>query len=159
VPPSTSTVFELGQHGRYRTNVWQYRGANTLKAGRLDELALHPTVKPMAMIADAIKDVSRRGGIVLDLFGGSGSTRIAAHKTGRRARLCELDPIYCDRILQRWEKFAKDDAELITRRESEPASARSSAMPDAVAVESNSTSGGSSRNSTRAASTTSAGQR
>jgi DNA modification methylase len=105
--------FELGQHGRYRTNVWQYRGVNTLKAGRLDELALHPTVKPVAMIADAIKDVSRRGGIVLDLFGGSGSTLIAAHKTGRRARLCELDPVYCDRILRRWEVFAKDDAELV----------------------------------------------
>ena len=65
------------------------------------------------MIADAIKDVSKRGGIVLDLFGGSGSTLIAAHKTGRRARLCELDPVYCDRILSRWETFAKDDAELI----------------------------------------------
>jgi DNA modification methylase len=113
--------FELGQDGRYRTNVWQYRGVNTLKTGRLDELALHPTVKPVAMIADAIKDVSRRGGIVLDLFGGSGSTLIAAHKTGRGARLCELDPIYCDRILQRWENFAKDDAELIVRKESEQA--------------------------------------
>jgi DNA modification methylase len=113
--------FELGQHGRYRTNVWQYRGVNTLKTGRMDELALHPTVKPVAMIADAIKDVSRRGGIVLDLFGGSGSTLIAAHKTGRRARLCELDPIYCDRILRRWENFAKDDAELMVRKESEQA--------------------------------------
>jgi hypothetical protein len=70
--------FELGQHGRYRTNVWEYRGVNTMKTGRLDELALHPTVKPVAMIADAIKDVSRRNGIVLDLFGGSGSTLIAA---------------------------------------------------------------------------------
>ena len=79
----------------------------------MDELALHPTVKPVAMIADAIKDVSRRGGIVLDLFGGSGSNLIAAHKTGRRARLCELDPVYCDRILSWWETFAKDDAELI----------------------------------------------
>jgi hypothetical protein len=105
--------FELGQHGRYRTNVWEYRGVNTLKAGRLDELMLHPTVKPVAMIADAIKDVSRRGGVVLDLFGGSGSTLIAAHKTGRRTRLCELDPVYCDRILRRWEVFAKDDAERI----------------------------------------------
>jgi DNA modification methylase len=105
--------FELGQHGRYRTNVWEYRGVNTLRAGRLDELALHPTVKPVAMIADAIKDVSHRGGMVLDLFGGSGSTLIAAHKTGRRARLCELDPVYGDRILRRWEIFAKDDAELI----------------------------------------------
>jgi DNA methylase len=106
-------TFELGQHGRYRTNVWEYRGVNTLKAGRLDELALHPTVKPVAMVADAIKDVSRRNGVVLDLFGGSGSTMIAAHKTGRRARLCEVDPVFCDRILQRWETFAKDEAELI----------------------------------------------
>ena len=84
--------FELGQHGRYRTNVWEYKGVNTLKAGRQDELALHPTVKPVQMIADALKDVSGRGEIVLDLFGGSGSTLIAAHKTGRIAYLCELDP-------------------------------------------------------------------
>lgn len=106
-------TFELGQHGRYRTNVWQYRGVNTLKAGRMDELSLHPTVKPVQMIADAIKDVSARGAIVLDLFGGSGSTLIAAHKTGRRGCLCELDPIYCDRIIRRWEAYAKDEAELI----------------------------------------------
>ena len=106
-------TFELGQHGRYRTNVWQYRGVNTLKAGRMDELQLHPTVKPVQMIADAIKDCSGRGDIVLDLFGGSGSTLIAAHKTGRRAYLSELDPVYCDRIIRRWEAYAKDDAELI----------------------------------------------
>ena len=105
--------FELGQHGRHRTNVWQYRGVNTLKAGRMDELALHPTVKPVQMIADAIKDVSGRGEIVLDLFGGSGSTLIAAEKTGRRARLAELDPLYCDRILARWEAYAKDTAECV----------------------------------------------
>lgn len=102
--------FELGQHGRHRTNVWNYRGANSLKAGRMDELALHPTVKPVQLIADAIKDVSQRGAVVLDLFGGSGSTLIAAHKRGRRAYLCELDPIYCDVIIQRWETYAKDDA-------------------------------------------------
>ena len=105
--------FELGQHGRYRTNVWQYRGVNTLRSGRMDELAMHPTVKPVQMIADAIKDVSGRGEIVLDLFGGSGSTLIAAEKTGRRAFLAELDPIYCDCILARWEQFAKDDAERL----------------------------------------------
>jgi DNA modification methylase len=105
--------FELGQHGRYRTNVWQYRGVNTLKAGRMEELGLHPTVKPVQLIADAIKDVSSRGAIVLDLFGGSGSTLIAAHKTGRRGYLCEIDPTYCDRIISRWESFANDDAELI----------------------------------------------
>jgi DNA modification methylase len=105
--------FELGQHGRYRTNVWTYRGVNTLRAGRMEELALHPTVKPVQMIADAIKDVSQRGALVLDLFGGSGSTLIAAHKTGRRAHLCELDPVYCDRIIARWEAYAKDEAELL----------------------------------------------
>ena len=105
--------FELGQHGRYRTNVWQYKGVNTLKAGRMDELALHPTVKPVQMLADAIKDVSGRADIVLDLFGGSGSTLIAAHKTERRANLCEFDPIYCDRIIRRWEAYAHDEAVLI----------------------------------------------
>ncbi len=105
--------FELGQHGRYRTNVWQYRGMNSMHAGRLEELALHPTVKPVQMIADAIKDVSARGDLVLDLFGGSGSTLIAAEKTGRTGYLCEIDPVYCDRILSRWETYAKDKAEQL----------------------------------------------
>ena len=86
---------------------------NTLKAGRMAELELHPTVKPVQMIADAIRDVSGRGDIVLDLFGGSGSTLIAAEKTGRRAFLCEMDPIYCDRIIRRWEPLAKDEAEQV----------------------------------------------
>lgn len=106
-------TFELGQHGRYRTNVWEYRGVNSLRAGRMEELALHPTVKPVQMIADAIKDVSARGDIVLDIFGGSGSTLIAAHKTGRRACLVEIDPIYCGRIIRRWEAFAHDEAEQL----------------------------------------------
>ncbi len=105
--------FELGQHGRYRTNVRNYRGVNTMRAGRMEELQLHPTVKPVQMIVDAIKDVSGRGDIVLDVFGGSGSTLIAAEKTGRKARLIELDPIYCDRILTRWERQAKDAAEQL----------------------------------------------
>jgi DNA modification methylase len=105
--------FELGQHGRYRTNIWEHKGANSFRAGRLDDLGMHPTVKPVQMIADAIKDVSGRGDIVLDLFGGSGSTLIAAEKTGRRAYLCELDAAYCDCILARWEAYARDDAELI----------------------------------------------
>ena len=108
-------TFELGQHGRYRTNVWEYKGVNSFGSGRLDDLALHPTVKPVQMIADALKDVSGRGDIVLDLFGGSGSTLIAAEKTGRRARLCELDPVYCDRIINRWETLFKDDAILLER--------------------------------------------
>lgn len=106
-------TFELGQHGRYRTNVWEYRGVNTMRSGRMDELRLHPTVKPVRMIADAIRDVSGRGDIVLDVFGGSGSTLIAAEKTGRRGYLVEYDPVYCDRILARWEAYAKDDAEQL----------------------------------------------
>ena len=69
----------------------------------MDELALHPTVKPVQLIADAMKDVSGRGDIVLDLFGGSGSTLIAAQKTGRRAYFASSIPIYCDRIIRRWE--------------------------------------------------------
>ena len=104
--------FELGQHGRYRPNVWCYKGMNSFGAGRNEEIQLHPTIKPVAMIADAIKDVSNRNGIVLDLFGGSGSTLIAAHKTGRRGYICELDRLYCDRIIRRWQVFAKDDAVL-----------------------------------------------
>jgi DNA modification methylase len=104
--------FELGQHGRYRTNVWTYKGMNSFGGKRNEEIGLHPTVKPVALLADAIKDVSTRGAIVLDLFGGSGSTLIAAHKTGRRGRLMELDPLYCDCIVRRWQTFAKDDAIL-----------------------------------------------
>ena len=73
-------TFELGQQGRYRTNVWQYRGVNTRRIGRLTELALHPTVKPVQLIADAIRDVSGRGEIVLDVFGGAGSTLIARRR-------------------------------------------------------------------------------
>jgi DNA modification methylase len=102
--------FGLGDNGRYRTNVWEYRGVNTLKKDRLNELALHPTVKPVAMVADAIKDVSGRGEIVLDPFSGSGTTIIAAQKTGRRARVMELDPIYVDRAIRRWQRFARDEA-------------------------------------------------
>ena len=83
---------ELGRFGRYRTNVWDYAGVNTLKPGRMDELAMHPTVKPVALIADAILDVTARGEIVLDMFGGSGSTLIAAEKTGRTARLIGVLP-------------------------------------------------------------------
>jgi DNA modification methylase len=74
--------FELGQHGRYRTNVWDYAGISSVGNGRDEQLAMHPTVKPVALIADAIRDCSKRGGIVLDAFGGSGTTLIAAEETG-----------------------------------------------------------------------------
>jgi DNA modification methylase len=80
--------------------VWDYAGVNTFKAGRLDELSGHPTAKPVALVADAIRDCSKRGQIVLDPFAGSGTTLIAAEKTGRRARLIEFDLAYCDRFAQ-----------------------------------------------------------
>jgi DNA modification methylase len=105
-------TFGLGETGRYRTNVWDYPGVNTFRSGRDDELAMHPTVKPVALVADAIKDVSRRGHIVLDAFGGSGTTLIAAEKTGRKARLLELDPAYCDVICRRFEAYTGQAAIL-----------------------------------------------
>jgi DNA modification methylase len=107
----TNTV-ELGRHGRYRTNVWDYAGVNTFRAGRLDELAMHPTVKPVALIADAIKDATRRLDMVLDPFCGSGSTIIAAEKTGRRARALEIDPQYVDGTVRRWQQFTGKRARL-----------------------------------------------
>lgn len=105
--------FGLGDTGRYRTNVWDYAGISSLSASRAEELAMHPTVKPVTLIADAIKDCSRRGEIVLDGFGGSGSTLIAAEKTGRSARLLEYDPLYCDRIIRRWEAWTGKKATLV----------------------------------------------
>lgn len=110
-------TFGLGDEGRYRTNVWDYAGVNTMKAGRMDELAMHPTVKPVALIADAILDVTRRGAIVLDPFGGSGSTLIAAEKTGRCARLIEFDPLYCDVIIRRFEAYTGKPAKLVATGE------------------------------------------
>jgi hypothetical protein len=109
--PHTNT-FELGQHGRYRTSVWDYAGVNTMKSERAEELAMHPTVKPVALVADAIKDVSKRKGVVLDPFGGSGTTIIAAEKTGRRARAIELDPKYVDVAVRRWERYTGKTAVL-----------------------------------------------
>lgn len=103
---------ELGRHGRYRTNVWEYAGVNSLRKGRMDELAMHPTVKPVAMISDAIKDCSKRGEIVLDGFGGSGSTLIAAQKTRRKARLVEYEPRYVDVTVRRWETLTRQKARL-----------------------------------------------
>jgi DNA modification methylase len=104
--------FELGQKGRYRTNVWNYRGITSGGKTARAELALHPTVKPVAMVADAMKDCSGRGGIVIDPFCGSGTILIAAQKVGRRARAIEIDPLYCDTSILRWQQFAKDDAVL-----------------------------------------------
>jgi DNA modification methylase len=104
--------FELGQHGRYRTNVWEYAGVNSFGRGRDDALAMHPTVKPVALVADALRDCSKRGQIVLDPFAGSGTTLIAAEKTGRKAHVLELDPLYCDTIIRRWQRLTGKFAQL-----------------------------------------------
>ena len=109
--PHTNT-FGLGDTGRYRTNVWNYPGISSLSKSRAEELAMHPTVKPVALVADAIKDCSRRGDIVLDAFGGSGTTLIAAQKTGRRAYLIEYDPAYVDTIIRRFESVTGKPAML-----------------------------------------------
>ena len=90
-------AIELGRHGRSRSNVWKYAGANTFRAGRMDDLRAHPTVKPVALVADAIKDCTQRHAIVLDTFSGSGTTLLAAERVGRHARALELDPPLCRR--------------------------------------------------------------
>jgi DNA modification methylase len=104
--------FELGQHGRRRSNVWTYAGVNTFRAGRHDDLAVHPTVKPIALVADAMRDCSRRGDIVLDPFLGSGTTILAAERVGRRGYGLEIDPLYVDAAVRRWQSFTKRDAVL-----------------------------------------------
>lgn len=96
---------ELGKHGRNRTNVWTFAGVNAFGKARDEELDMHPTVKPVALVEEALKDASRRNDLVLDGFAGSGTTMIAAQKCGRRARLIELDPLYCDVIVKRWQRF------------------------------------------------------
>jgi DNA modification methylase len=106
--------FELGQHGRNRTNVWDYAGVNTFRSGRMDELQMHPTVKPVALVADAIKDCSKQGDIVLDPFCGSGTILIAAERTGRKARALEIDPAYVDVAIRRWEQMTGKSATLCT---------------------------------------------
>jgi len=103
---------ELGRHGRNRSNVWTYAGVNTFRFGRLDDLSIHPTVKPVALVADAMRDCSRRGDIVLDPFMGSGTTLLAAERVGRCAYGVEIDPLYVDAAIRRWQDFTKRDAVL-----------------------------------------------
>jgi DNA modification methylase len=105
-------TFELGQHGRTRTNVWTYGGVNSFRSGRMDELQMHPTVKPTALVVDAMKDCSKRGSIVLDPFLGSGTTLVAAEQVGRRAYGIELDPAYVDVAIERWQRITGRDAVL-----------------------------------------------
>jgi DNA modification methylase len=104
--------FELGQHGRHRSNVWTYAGVNTFRVGRMEDLSTHPTVKPVALVADAMRDCSHRGDIVLDPFIGSGTTILAAERVGRLGYGLEIDPLYVDAAIRRWQQFTKWDATL-----------------------------------------------
>jgi DNA modification methylase len=103
---------QLGKFGRYRTNVWNYPSANTFSRSgpEGDLLALHPTPKPVALIADAIKDSTARGAVVLDPFLGSGTAVIAAERAGRICNRLELDPLYVDAVIRRWQRRTKRDA-------------------------------------------------
>ena len=108
-PKAHANNVEHGRHGRNRSNLWTYRGFNAFSSDREELLASHPTVKPILMIADALRDVTKRGGIVLDTFLGSGSTLLAAEETGRRCFGIELDPLYVDLAIRRWQtKTARD---------------------------------------------------
>jgi DNA modification methylase len=102
--------FGLGENGRYRTNVWDYPSLSALGPNRLEQLAMHPTLKPVAMIMDAIRDCSHRGQIILDPFSGAGTTLIAAEKTGRHARCIEIDAVYVDTTIRRWQKLTGEEA-------------------------------------------------
>ena len=103
---------ELGRYGRSRTTLWSYAGANTFRKGRMEDLEAHPTVKPLALVADAIRDVSNHGDVVLDPFLGSGTTILAAEKTGRIGRGIEFEPHYVDCAIQRWQAFTGRQARL-----------------------------------------------
>ncbi len=105
---------ELGKHGRNRTNVWDYASVNSFKGSRREDLALHPTVKPTQMVADAIQDVTRRGEMVLDIFLGSGTTLIAADRVGRRFRGVDIDPAYVDVAVDRWVAITGGTPRLVT---------------------------------------------
>ncbi|HTZ68905.1 MAG TPA: DNA modification methylase [Roseiarcus sp.] len=109
--PHTNNV-ELGRHGRWQSNVWEYAGASSLGSDSREGLALHPTVKPRLLLEDALIDVTNRGDIVIDCFAGSGSTLLAAQVTGRRCRAIEFDGPYCDVIIRRWSEMTGREAVL-----------------------------------------------
>jgi len=106
---------QLGRFGRNRSNVWNYAGANVRpRRGAENLLSLHPTVKPIMLVADALRDSTKRGDVVLDPFAGSGTTILAAEKTGRKAYCLELDPHYVDVSIARWERMTKKTAKNIS---------------------------------------------
>jgi DNA modification methylase len=130
----------LGRFGRHRSNVWDYPGQNIFNGTAKSKLKLHPTAKPIALVADAIRDASHQSGIILDPFGGAGSTLIAAEKTGRKARLIELEPRYVDATVKRWEALTGRRAERESiglesvLRESYRADGPAQSMPEGVSV-------------------------
>ena len=107
-------MVELGRHGRNRTNVWDYASVNTLKGSRRADLDLHPTVKPVGLVANAICDVTARGDLILDVFLGSGTSLIAAERTGRSFRGVDIDPAYVDVALARWQAMTGEKPRLVT---------------------------------------------
>ena len=112
--PHTNCV-ELGKHGRNRTNVWDYPSVNSMRGSRREDLTLHPTVKPVAMVADAICDVTKQGELVLDIFLGSGTSLIAAERVGRAFRGVDIDPAYVDLAMTRWSEITGKEPKLIHR--------------------------------------------
>ncbi|MBI1391924.1 MAG: DNA methylase N-4 [Alphaproteobacteria bacterium] len=112
--PHTNAV-ELGRHGRNRTNVWDYPSVNSMKGSRREDLALHPTVKPVAMVADAYCDVTKQGDLVLDVFLGSGTSLIAAERVGRRFCGLDIDPVYVDLAMRRWSDLTGKEPKLVHR--------------------------------------------
>lgn len=118
--PHTNAV-ELGRHGRNRTNVWDYPSVNSMRGSRREDLALHPTVKPVAMVADAICDVTRQGESVLDIFLGSGTSLIAAERVGRAFRGLDIDPAYVEVAMRRWSEITGKEPQLVHRASGEAA--------------------------------------
>ena len=102
-PRRTSTTSNSAATAAIDSNLWTYPSQNVLNGTSKSKLALHPTPKPVALVADAIRDCSHRNGIILDPFGGAGSTLIAAERTGRQARLIELEPRFVDAAIKRWQ--------------------------------------------------------
>jgi DNA modification methylase len=130
---------ELGRFGRNRSNVWTYAGVNTFGHNRMEALAAHPTVKPTALVADALLDCTARGDVVLDQFAGSGTTILAAEKVGRVGYGIEFEPKYVDVAIQRWQKMTKLEATLVgdgrTFEEIRAARSRAMATPDRASAE------------------------
>jgi DNA modification methylase len=125
---------ELGRFGRNRSNVWTYTGVNTFGRGRMEALAAHPTVKPVALVADALLDCRARGEVVLDQFAGSGTTILAAEKVGRIGYGIEFEPKYVDVAIERWQRMTKLEATLAgdgrTFEEIRAARSKAMAAPD-----------------------------